>query len=247
MPRFRRGIDRNSWVPIGDSSASTTARNGTVSTSARLDGPPNFGDPIEPQLSPPPSYAQVRNLSRPEIASLIVRRGPYNGAASTLSNATPRRSPAPAMSSKVTTLDDIRHTERHIQGENRLSSVPNYPVFLDAPDNPRRRRSRRRSSIASTNTAGIFMSMGQLPGSEPFDGRLTPSDTASEEREALESRLPLSPSIMSPFEASVAQVMTVHRVSSWILGPGNLRRFKKCLKTAREPSSILIQLSLVIY
>jgi hypothetical protein len=222
MPRFRRKIDRNSWVAIGDDGATTTARNASVTTGARLDGPPNFGDPVVPQLSPPPTYSQVRSTSRPEIASLMLHRGLQHGTTGSPSNA--RRSAQPATSSTITNLDDIRHTERHVQLENRLSSVPNYPVFPDAPTTPRRRPSRRRSSVASTNTAGLCMSVSQLPGSEPFDENPMPRLTAEEPCQVLGSHPPVSPllsplSPLSPFEASVAQVMTVHRVRIFSSAP----------------------------
>ena len=208
MPRLRRRIDRNNWIPIGEGGNSrTTARHGSMSTSARLDGPPDFEDPIEPQQSPPPTYAQLRNLSRPDIADLIV--GQNADGSRPVASESSRPSIAPT--ARISNLEDIRHNDRRVPMDNRLSSVPSYPVFLDTSDMP---RSRRRSSIASTNTAGILLSVGSLPGSEPFDDNRALLYPAAQRCTALDSHPPLSPPIspMSTFEASVAHVMTVHRV-----------------------------------
>jgi hypothetical protein len=215
LPRLRRKVDRNNWVPIGeDGRLNTMARHGSVTTSATLSGPPNFAEPVETQFSPPPTYAQVRDISRPEIANLMVRQGGQRRSVTAPSLATSRQAVAPT--ARINNLEDIQHNERRVPMDNRLSSVPNYPVFLDIPD---LNRSRRRSSIASTNTAGILLSVGSLPGSEPFDESPAAWNTMNGRCTALDSHPPMSPSPLSPlispltpFEASVAHVMTVHRV-----------------------------------
>lgn len=146
MPRFRRRVDRNNWVPIAEGGGpSTMARNGSITTSARLDGPPNFNDPIEPRMSPPPTYAQVRDLSKPEVANLMVHNGSRQVLAERPHVASSRRPSAPT--AKMSNLNDIQHIERRVPMDNRLSSVPSYPVFLDAPSELG--RSRRRSSIST--------------------------------------------------------------------------------------------------
>jgi hypothetical protein len=207
LPRFRRRIDRNNWVPIGEGadSAPSTTQDGSIMTSARLEGPPNFGVPVEPQLSTP-SISQLQALSRPETASLISRPDTQ---CDTLGSA----DCGTGLAARVVDLKDIQDDERQVSMNNRLSSVPSYPVFLDVRDPF---RSRRRSSLASTNTAGILLSVGSLPGSEPFDKNVASANYAVERCTALEARAPVSPllSPLSPFEASVAHVMTVHRVRS---------------------------------
>jgi hypothetical protein len=134
---------------------------------ARVDGPPNFLDPHA--ASPPPTYAQVRNISRPEIANLIPTGRHSYGRPGIFMNATPRSSLPPLLTSSLTNLEDIRHGEvaHHIHMDNRLSSVPQYPVFLDPIT--RRRQLERPDSIASTSTEKVLLAVGQLPGSEPFE------------------------------------------------------------------------------
>ena len=213
IPRIRRRVDRNTWVLIGEDSNYSQAPYEHSPTSARLAGPPNFNDPIPPQVTPPPSYAQVRQISRPEIEALMLRRGSPRAPA----NATPRESLPPAISSNLTNLEDIRHGEvvHHIHMAKRLSSVPNYPVLLEQPPTTsRRRQSRRPASMASSSSTGLFLSVGQIPGSEPFD--VVTSRVVSDRCDAPGCH-PISPPLfspVSPFEASVAQVMTVQRVQT---------------------------------
>jgi len=218
IPRLRRKVDRNSWIPIGEGSQVTTNSPFDSATSARVDGPPNFSDPNPPQLasSPPPSYAQIRNIARPEVAALLPGNRTSFGTPGSPTNATPRASLQPVVSSNVTSLEDIRHGEvvNHIHMDNRLTSVPNYPVFLEAPPaSSRRRQSRRPVSIASTSTAGLFLAVGQLPGSEPFD--LGTTHTASNRdgwRRSQGMGSPLSPAARSEPETAVAHVVTMQRV-----------------------------------
>lgn len=215
MPRVRRRGDRNSWIAIEEGRTTTTASALAVPTSARLEGPPNFADPVPAQASPPPSYAQVRALSRPEIAALMARHGPHHGSAMIQTNATPRESLPPAISSSLVTLEDIRHNETHrVHLENRLSSVPNYPVFLEQPPSASRRRSQRPSSIATCST-GLYLSVGQIPGSEPFKDDA--SHVVLTRCGALGSHPIPSPLVspLLPYEASVAERLTVRRINDF--------------------------------
>lgn len=194
-------------MPLGEgaNSASSTDPDGSITTSARLEGPPNFSDPIEPQLSPPPTYAQLRGSSKPEVFNnLTSQRDVQHGAVAPVDHAT--RSAA-----TVAGRENIQHYELQEPMNDRLSSVPSYPVFLDVHVAVRPRR--RGSSLASTNTTGILLSVGSLPGSEPFKD-VSSENYAAEGFAALEAGAPVSPllSPLSPFEASVAHVMTVHRV-----------------------------------
>jgi len=137
----------------------------------------------------------------------------------TPTNATPRDARPPATSGNLATLEDLRYNEvvHHVHLENRLSSVPNYPVFMEQPpSSSRRRRSQRPASIASCSTTGLFLSVGQLPGSEPFEDDqshvvLNRGDAPGSH--PITSSLPLV-SPLSAFEASVAQVMTLQRVQT---------------------------------
>jgi hypothetical protein len=223
IPRLRRKLDERNWVPIGEDSRAYTPVFDDPITSARVEGPPNFVLPLEQTPTPPPSYAHLRSTARPEIASLLVGNRASYGSPRSPTNATPRQSIPPVVSSSLTSLEDIRHGQviNHVPMENRLSSVPNYPVFLEHPPS-RRRRSRRPASIASTTSTGLFISMGQLPGSEPFD--IQTSQVALvrnnwERWQVLVSPL-LSPgSAISEPEPAGAHRETLQRVQSVQTGP----------------------------
>jgi hypothetical protein len=82
--------------------------------------------------------------------------------------------PLPLTRSNLAQLEDVRFGEvaHTAQLKNRISTVSQYPVIMNAsPSNDSRRRSRRMrpASIASTSTNGIYVAVGQLPGSQPFD------------------------------------------------------------------------------
>lgn len=227
IPRLRRRLDEGSWISIGEESRSETPAFAKAVTTARVDGPPDFSlpNPPEPVQTPPPSYAHVRNTSRPEIANLLVtNRASYTSHSST--NVTPRQPHQPlqpAVRSTLTNLDDIRHAEavNHVPMDNRLSSVPNYPVFLplDQPPNFRRRRSRRPASLASTTSTGLFLSMSQLPGSEPFDIQTSQTASARDNNGQRSQGPKMSPlfspdSTISTAETARASVITIQRVRS---------------------------------
>lgn len=221
IPRLRRKLDDRSWIPIGEEHRSETPAFARPVTTARVDGPPDFALPNPPETvqTPPPSYAQLRNTARPEIASLMVGNRASYGSLRSPTNATPRQSLPPLLGSTLTSLEDIRHGQvvNHVPMDNRLSSVPNYPVFLEQPPTSRRRRSRRPASVASTTSTGLFLSMGQLPGSEPFD--IQTSQTASARNNWQRSQGLVSPlfspdSTMSIAEPATANVITLQRVRS---------------------------------
>jgi hypothetical protein len=223
IPRLRRKLDERNWIPIGEESRSGTPAFARPVTTARVDGPPDFAlpNPPEPVQTPPPSYAQLRNVSRPEIASLLVSNRASYGSPSSPTNATPRQSLPPVMGSTLTSLEDIRHGQviNHVPMDNRLSSVPNYPVYLEQPPASRRRRSRvgRPASVASTTSTGLFLSMGQLPGSEPYDvqtSQVASTRTNWQRSQGLVSPLFSPDSTMSTAEAAIAHVVTVQRVRS---------------------------------
>ena len=166
FPHLQGRVGQDLWVPIGEDSAYTTLYSGGIATS-RVEGPPNFLEPhaadIQENLAlSPPTYNQARNA---EITRLI-RTEEEATPVSTVSTG------QPAVSSNLTDLNDIRHEEiaGHIHMDGRLSAVPHYPVYLEAPArHPTRHRSRSPVSIASSSTTTILISVGQLPGSEPFD------------------------------------------------------------------------------
>lgn len=221
IPRLRRKLDDRSWVPIGDDCRSETPAFARPVTTARVDGPPDFTlpNPSEPVPTPPPSYAQIRNTSRPEIASLLVSNRASYGSPRSPTNATPRQPLQPVVRSTLTSLEDIRHAQavNHVPMDNRLSSVPNYPVFLEQPPTSRRRRSRRPASMASTTSTGLFLSMGQLPGSEPFDVQTSHTVSARnnwQRSQGLVSPLFSPDSTFSTAETARASVITMQRVQS---------------------------------
>jgi hypothetical protein len=220
IPRLRRKLDDRNFIAIGEDYLSETPAFARPVTTARVEGPPDFAlpNPPEPVQTPPPSYAQLRNTARPEIASLLVGSRASYGSPRSPTNATPRQSIQPVMGSTLTSLEDIRHGQviNHVPMDNRLSSVPNYPVFLEHPPTSRRRRSRRPASMASTTSTGLFLSMGQLPGSEPFD--VQTSQTASarnwQRSQGLVSPLFSPDSTISTAETSTASVVALQRVHS---------------------------------
>jgi hypothetical protein len=181
IPRLRRRVEE-SYLPVGTGSRAgtprTNSRTSTLSDSrtgvrpdsrmdarveARLEGPPIFLDPDPAQLreesvaSPPPSYSDIRAMARPEIQQLLPgNRLSFGRPSANMQNATPR--------STVTSIEDIRHGDivHHIHMGNRLSSVPQYPMFLEpGRSSNRRRRSQRRDSLASTSTGRAFLAIGK--------------------------------------------------------------------------------------
>lgn len=221
IPRLRRKLDDRSWIPIGEAYRSETPAFARPVTTARVDGPPDFTlpNPPEPVQTPPPSYAQLRNTAKPEIASLLVGNRVSYGSPRSPTNATPRQSLPPVMGSTLTCLEDIRHGQviNHVPMDNRLSSVPNYPVFLEQPPSSKRRRSRRPASVASHTSTGLFLSMGQLPGSEPFDVQTSQTATARDNwqrSQGLVSPLFSPDSTISTAETATASVVALQRVRS---------------------------------
>jgi hypothetical protein len=189
VPRLRRRVDRDRWIAIGEgSNPSTTFPQGI--TNARVEGPPNFLDPIaaeeegeeEESAISPPTYSQVRSVTRPEIARLIPNRGPSLATSQRETDVSTAQTTSQnaVTSSNLTDLNDIRHEDvgSHLHMDGRLSTVPHYPVFTEPPPrNPsRRRQSRRPASIASTSTTTVFLAVAQLPGTEPFERAPPPAD-----------------------------------------------------------------------
>jgi hypothetical protein len=173
FPHLQGRIGEDLWVPIGEDSASTLYSSG-IQTS-RVEGSPNFlelhaADLQENLGLSPPTYSQVRNAGGPEFTRFI-RTEEETAPESTIS--TERRGHGQSvMSRHLTDLDNIRHEEiaGHIHMDGRISAVPHYPVYLEAPATyPTRHRSRSPVSVASSSTTAVFISVGQLPGSEPFD------------------------------------------------------------------------------
>ncbi|KAF2433118.1 hypothetical protein EJ08DRAFT_89480 [Tothia fuscella] len=174
--RDSRNDSKGSFSKSRSSQATTGPRprsypkNGHMST-ARVNGPPVFLEPYS-ELSEedatllPPNYMHVRNSTRPEIAALIPGNRMSYGRPRQIHNATQRQSVG--TSSNMTSLDDIRHFEiaHHIHMANRLSCVPQYPVYVDSDTaSIRQQRLARPDSIASS---GVMLWVAQLPGSEPF-------------------------------------------------------------------------------
>lgn len=188
IPRLRRRVDRDRWIAIGEgSNPSTTIPQGI--TNARVEGPPNFLDPIAAEVEEeedsaisPPTYSQVRSVTRPEIARLIPNRGPSlaTSPSETGVSTDQTASQTAVTSSNLTDLNDIRHEDvgNHLHMDGRLSAVPYYPVYTEPPPrNPSRmRQSRRPASIASTSTTTVFLAVAQMPGTEPFDLAAPPAD-----------------------------------------------------------------------
>jgi hypothetical protein len=190
IPRIRRRVDE-SWERLGNGSRAGTPRvdsrmssradsradsraNGRETyarAEATVEGPPNFLDPYPAQLreefvtSPPPSYATVRNVSRPEIQQLLPGARLSFGRPGADWNATPRTQP-PLLTSSLMSLEDIRHGEvaHHLHMDDRLSTIPQFPIFLEPGHSfYRRRHSRSPESVASTGTGAVFRALGIPP------------------------------------------------------------------------------------
>jgi hypothetical protein len=199
-------------MAVGDSTPYSAA-------DARVDGPPNFEDPIpEDQPLPPPTYTQVRNANRPEIAVLIPERRPSFSEGprqlgspisiiSPLDNAT---SMSQSLTScNLTSLEDIRHEDagHSIGMDARVSTVPHYPVLLDPPTQLASRNTRRlsrRPVSTSPSTTGLYMSFGQLPGAEPFEPQ--PMLSPTERRQQLRRSQTVPQSNQAPTYISVSSV-----------------------------------------
>jgi hypothetical protein len=182
IPRLRRRVEE-SYLPVGTGSRAgilrTDSRTSTRSDSrtgaradsrmdarveARLEGPPNFLDPDPAQLredavtSPPPSYSDIRAMARPEIQQLLPgSRLSLGRPSSIMQNATPRPT--------LTSLEDIRHGDvaHHIHMGDRLSSVPQYPIYIEQERSSNRRRQPQRcDSVASTSTGRAFLAIGKV-------------------------------------------------------------------------------------
>src|SRR5579871_5568500 len=166
FPHLQRRIGQDLWLPIGEDSASiATIYSGGITTS-RVEWPPNVLDSDEADQQEnfalfPPAHSQLHNTNAPEIMSFI-----YEEEAMPESIVPTVRRGRPVMNNNVTNLNDIRHDEL----DGHLSTIPHYPVFLEVPTRySTGSRSRSPASIASSSTTAVFMSVGQLPGSEPFD------------------------------------------------------------------------------
>lgn len=203
IPRLRRRVDWDRWIPIGEGSNPTTSSAQRI-TNARVEGPPNFLDPNaveeeqEDSASSPPTYNQVRSVTRPEIARLIL-----NQEQSSATLVPERDVSAEQTSSNLTDLNDIRHEEigSHLHMNSRISAVPHYPVCLEPPVVPprnpsRRRQARRPASIASTSTTTVFLAVAQLPGTEPLD--LQPRSTDMYQSASSKISTPVTRSQPSP-------------------------------------------------
>jgi len=155
FPHMHGRIGQDRWVPIGEDSPSTI-----------IEEPPSFLEPHAAYLQEnltfsSPTYSQVHNASRPGITRLF---GTEEFTPDSTVSIERRGRGQPV--SNLTDLNDIRHEEM----VGRLSAVPHYPVYLEAPArHATRHRSRSPASIASSSTTAILISVGQLPGSEPFD------------------------------------------------------------------------------
>ena len=215
LPRLRRRLAQNRWISIGEAS-STEMTYPQVTMSATVEGPPNFLDPnvIEeesPSTSPPPTYTQVRNAARPEIARLIPNRG--QALATTMpQNVVSREQNAGGAgltSSNLTDLNDIRHEEagNHLHMQRRISAVPQYPEYVEQPpggltDSPSTstsgsRQPRKPLPTASTSTTAVYLAVAQLPGADPVDIALLPSADVQQPAPSKAST-PLGRSLSSP-------------------------------------------------
>jgi len=173
--------------PVSPLDSSHDSSFPTTRSKARLSRPPNLPTGYlssqssnRTAVSPPPTYAQFRNIeitgmARPERRDRHVVRQ-----ASDIPSVQPAP-PAPSTHNLTSFSENLRYGDvsRQANLKNRISTVSQYPVLMNAGASTRastiieRRQSRRRPiSIASTSSAGIYLAVGQLPGSEPFD--LTP-------------------------------------------------------------------------
>ena len=177
FPHLHDRIGQDLLGSIGEDSTSTI-------TTSRIEERPSFLEPHAAYLQEnlafsSPTYSQVRNASRPGITRIIGTEEEV-----TLQSTEHRGRGQPVMSNNLTNLNDIRHEEM----VGRLSAVPHYPVYLEAPArHATRHRSRSPASIASSSTTTILISVGQLPGSEPFDPSPPPMNMYQPEPSSISS------------------------------------------------------------
>lgn len=168
FPHLQPRIGQDLWLPIGEDSTSTGTFYSDGITTSRVEEPLNFPDPnaVDQQENLAlftPAYSQLRNANRPEITRFVCTEEEALPESMVLTEC--RGGGQLAANSNLSNLNDIQH-----ELDGRLSSVPHYPVYLEAPARyPTRPRSRSPASIASSSTTAALISVGQLPGFEPFD------------------------------------------------------------------------------
>jgi hypothetical protein len=191
LPRLRRRSQRDPKSPIDDSSFSIPIFHEPRSK-ARLSRPPDL--PNEVLRSPPPKYSQSPSLAQQYVVGVTSRPRGFSRDMSPVSPiqeiATPRLT-----SGNLSRLEEFTRSDggRNIVLKNRISNVSQYPVFIHPPQPPSRRRAARRPlSAASTSTTGVYLALGQLPGSEPLHAE-DPAHSSPLERHENRVTLPTSP------------------------------------------------------
>ncbi|KAF2668507.1 hypothetical protein BT63DRAFT_278920 [Microthyrium microscopicum] len=181
LARLGQSDERYQWAPIRDSNFGNSSHTSAFHTSrpkARLSRPPIFpeGEGITSPLSPPPAYSELRNFNRRQDFGPGVDAGISPGRPLSAVSALDETAQEQLTSNNIARLNNVRYGEvtRQAQVKSRISTVSQYPVLFNTDatsnDHPRRLSTRRRPiSIASTSTTGIYLAVGNLPGSEPFD------------------------------------------------------------------------------
>ena len=133
IPRLRRRLDVNRWVPIGEGARGDRSPASPDAHPA-MSGMPIYSDPNPPQnnyahgtVSPPPSYALGRDVRSGEFAPRSSLGPP-----SIVSGSEPMVSPMSSVHShgltscNLTSFEDIRYDEvfNELDTESRLSPVP---------------------------------------------------------------------------------------------------------------------------
>jgi hypothetical protein len=200
---------QNTWVPQLAHAASVE------------DELPKYSHAVTGDL--PPSYNQIRNLDRPEIAGLIATGyhvntcTPARVSTAIRETASNNGAGAPLTSSNLASLEDITYGEvaRHVHMSSRISAVPNYPVALAAAQNEIRASSvgdantedyNRPGSGVSEDTVDIYLAVGQLPGAAPLSMENTTRGLHGNE-ESLTTQLDSSPLPETAQEMRVQQIV----------------------------------------
>jgi hypothetical protein len=213
LPRLRRRSQRDPVSPISTSSFSIPIFHEPRS-SARLSRPPDL--PNEVLRSPPPKYSQLPILPQQHVVGGAGWQRHFSRDMSPVSPiqeiATPRLT-----SGNLSRLEEFTRSDgaRNIVLKNRISTVSQYPVFIHPPPpqpSSRRRASRRPLSVASTSTTGVYLALGQLPGSEPLHAE-DPSLSLleREEQRAMQATSPIR-NMDEPVVVQTAQAVRVQMV-----------------------------------
>ena len=210
IPRLRSQMrpNRERWVAVEEeSTAGWTRVFSFIEAGIRSGEPPNIDNRIpersneEEQIrTPPPRYSSARHLAGPESA--VSTPVSYDRPTQSLVSRFGIAASHPLTSCNLVRLEDIRHEENShsMQMASRISSVPSLPTLPEPSQESLSGSSYgslRRASTWPNTTIDVFVSLGQLPGVEPFEPDPRRRDYQQEWQTASRSQLEGSGSVLS--------------------------------------------------